>query len=256
MYYIVYKTTNNINNKIYIGVHKTKKLNDGYIGNGIKSEKYAHYLYKKYNKSGVAISRLLYAVIKYGYNNFKTEILGFFKTYKDALKYESNLVTPEFVRREDTYNCVVGGGSHEHSKEQRKKISDRMRNNNPMKNPEYVKKMLKSREGYVITTETKNKISKAARIWCNEPKTRKLRSKNAVGKNNSSYDPTIFKFIHDTGAEFVGSCYDLFLHTNHKSKNNMWLMKKYINKRKWMGWRIVEKCQDCGAYERIPIKKI
>ena len=36
MYWIVYQTTNLINNKIYIGVHKTKNPHefDGYLGNG------------------------------------------------------------------------------------------------------------------------------------------------------------------------------------------------------------------------------
>lgn len=36
MKYIVYKTTNLINNKIYVGVHRTNPdINDGYIGCGV-----------------------------------------------------------------------------------------------------------------------------------------------------------------------------------------------------------------------------
>ena len=49
IYWIVYQTTNLVNNKIYIGVHKTKNPFefDGYLGNGIYINQSATYIYAK-----------------------------------------------------------------------------------------------------------------------------------------------------------------------------------------------------------------
>ena len=53
-YHIIYKTTNLINGKIYVGMHSTDNLNDGYLGSG--------WILKQ-------------AIKKYGKENFKGEVL-------------------------------------------------------------------------------------------------------------------------------------------------------------------------------------
>jgi hypothetical protein len=86
--YTVYKTTNLLNNKIYIGVHKTENIYDNYLGSGLI---------------------LKQALKLYGRENFKKEILFCFDNLVDAYAKEKELVNQEFVLREDTYNVTVGG---------------------------------------------------------------------------------------------------------------------------------------------------
>lgn len=103
MEYIVYKTTNLINNKIYIGVHKTEDSNvfDGYIGCGIYINRPSSYQ--------DPTTPLQYAVIKYGFENFKRETIKVFKTSNEAYQLEETLVNYNFINRSDTYNAKLGG---------------------------------------------------------------------------------------------------------------------------------------------------
>jgi len=103
-YNYIYKTTNLVNGKIYIGVHSTNKLKDGYIGLGIKRHSDA------LNKSKKSrFYNLAHAVCKYGYENFKKEILYFFKNAEDAYYFESKIITEEFIKNKNNYNSKIGG---------------------------------------------------------------------------------------------------------------------------------------------------
>ena len=88
MFYSIYKITNQIDGKIYIGSHKTKDLNDSYMGSG------------KYLK---------YAQEKHGIENFTKEILFVFDTPDLMYAKEAELVNEEFLATENTYNLKVGG---------------------------------------------------------------------------------------------------------------------------------------------------
>ncbi len=105
IYYIIYKTTNIINNKEYIGRHKTGKLDDGYIGNGIYNQRDADY---RFENKGIR-NHFTNAVVKYGYTNFKREILKFCETEEEMEEEEGLLVTLEYVLKKDNYNIQTGG---------------------------------------------------------------------------------------------------------------------------------------------------
>lgn len=103
MKYIVYKTTNIINNYIYIGVHKTTDPNhfDGYIGCGITINKPYTYEHSK--------TKFQQAVKEFGVKNFKREILAIYDTAEEAYELESLLVNENFLMRSDVYNMILGG---------------------------------------------------------------------------------------------------------------------------------------------------
>lgn len=101
--YIVYQTTNKVNNYIYIGVHKTDRPYefDGYLGNGISIYKPRTYENAK--------TKMQQAVKEYGKKNFVRETIAVFETAEEAYFLESILVDEEFLARPDVYNMIVGG---------------------------------------------------------------------------------------------------------------------------------------------------
>lgn len=139
-YHYLYQTTNLLNNKIYIGVHSTKNLDDGYIGSGIS---------------------MLYSIKKYGKENFKKEILGYFDTRELLFEAELKIVNQEFVERLDTYNIQVGGGGPpaELALTTIERIS--LTQTGKRHTPETKKKISLIRKGKRHTAETKRKISLA-----------------------------------------------------------------------------------------------
>lgn len=110
MNYIVYKTTNLVNGKIYIGVHGTVNPEkfDGYLGCGVYTTKPS-----TYNKKRTDNSIFPNAVKKYGVNNFKRETLFVFQGNNDgriaAYKKEGEIVNEEFIKLESNYNVSIGG---------------------------------------------------------------------------------------------------------------------------------------------------
>jgi hypothetical protein len=88
VFYTIYKITNKLDGKIYIGKHQTKDLNDNYMG------------------SGKLITR---AIKKYGIENFEKEILFVFNNETEMNLKEAELVSDEFVKEDTNYNLCPGG---------------------------------------------------------------------------------------------------------------------------------------------------
>ena len=106
-YHYIYKTTNKLNNKFYIGMHSTDDLNDGYLGSG------------KY---------LQRAVKKYGRKNFKIEFLEFLNTREELIEKEEYVVNKDLLQNPLCMNLRTGGNYYQikelhHSEEHRLKMS-------------------------------------------------------------------------------------------------------------------------------------
>lgn len=100
--WIVYCTTNTINKKIYIGVHMTNPdYFDQYLGCGAYANRPSTYQHSK--------NLFHYALKKYGPDKFIRNTIAIFDNEEDAFDLEANIVTEEFLKRNDVYNMVLGG---------------------------------------------------------------------------------------------------------------------------------------------------
>lgn len=86
--FTVYKVTNSVNGKFYIGVHKTRNPYDSYMGSG----------------EGIKL-----AIKKYGKDKFVKEVLFIFEDACTAYAKEAEIVTHSLVESGNCYNRYIGG---------------------------------------------------------------------------------------------------------------------------------------------------
>jgi len=87
-YHFIYKTTNTLTGRYYIGMHSTDNLEDGYLGSG---------------------KRLRYSIRKYGNESHQREILEFVDTREELKAREKEIVSLDEIAKEDCMNLVIGG---------------------------------------------------------------------------------------------------------------------------------------------------
>lgn len=151
--YIIYKYTSP-SQKIYIG-----QTNQGLKRRAYNGEGYKHSIYF-YN-----------AIKKYGWENFKSQILK-----QNLNKQQANYWEEYYIKyyqsnnRNYGYNISEGGNNHTLSPQAKEKISQYMKNNNPMKNPEIAKKVSKKTRGQSLSEQAKKNISQGhkKKILCIE----------------------------------------------------------------------------------------
>ncbi len=197
MFFTIYKTTNLINGKYYIGKHQTKDLNDGYMGSG---------------------KRLKYAIAKYGIENFHKEVLHVCNTEKQMNTLEKILVVPD---AELNYNlCVGGNGGFGYINSLITKEERSRRGINGNKKRIY-------QCGRIFSEETKQKISLIAQ-------TKKGEKNSFYGKNHT--DDTKKKIAKGASKRLgkkngsFGTCWITKHNTNKK------IMKKELKSYVELGW--------------------
>lgn len=87
-YHFIYRTTNLLSGRYYIGMHSTDDLNDGYLGSGT-------YLKRSLNK--------------HGKENHSIEILEFLNSRQELATREREVVSLQEIAKKECMNLKVGG---------------------------------------------------------------------------------------------------------------------------------------------------
>ena len=176
-YHYIYKTTNLVNGKYYIGMHSTDNLQDGYIGSG---------------------KRLWYSINIYGKQNFKCEILEMLPDRGSLKEREKELVNEDILKDRMCMNLKTGGDGGFVNEEHKKKFfkaSKKVRLHSLKKGNETVKNKWETDKKWSdnvrkkISEKTKGNKSFTGKKHKEESK-KKIGESNSIkqkGENNSQF---------------------------------------------------------------------
>ena len=137
-FHFTYKTTNLINERYYLGMHSTNRIDDGYLGSG---------------------KRLYYELNKYGRDNFKFEILKEFNSREELVQAEINLITELDLENPNCLNLKLGGsgGFSKEDWEKGQKVAAALLKER-WRDPEYREKMIRVRQEGVSRLHREGKV--------------------------------------------------------------------------------------------------
>lgn len=162
MLHYLYKTTNLINSKFYIGMHSANNVSDTYLGSG------------KLIRSSLK---------KYGRENHGLEILQFYDSRSALSQAEKDYITDEMLNNPSCLNLKAGGEDvgftgGKHSRESKSKISkSNIARFADIKNREALSNKL---AGRTFSDETKAKMKTAKLNMSEETKAKMSESKKGV----------------------------------------------------------------------------
>ena len=180
MFGYIYKITNTINGKIYVGLHKSEKFDESYWGSGIHIQR---------------------AIKKYGKENFKREILEWCETIDKIVAQEIYWIETLDARNPEIGYNIAGGGLgsagltwSEESKEKLRRYRGQL---SPLwgrkLSDEHRRHLSDSHKGKTLSEEHKQKIGIANKGRVVSEETREKISKKltgvskGVGENNPFY---------------------------------------------------------------------
>jgi len=196
-YHFIYKTTNILSGRYYIGMHSTDNLDDGYLGSG---------------------KRLRYSINKYGKENFIREILEFCKTREELKNKESEIINLNEIAKIDCINLKVGGEGGFSSEEHKIKFVTHGVKNGRKKTDEYLNSKFGGDDNWLSSFNSH--VNKTA--WKNEEyRNNKLKNLDWTGKKHTEES----KRLISEKRKGTG------LGENNSQYGTCWITKDDINKK-------------------------
>lgn len=220
-YFYLYKITDLETGKVYVGVHETEDLNDGYMG------------------SGKVIRRM---INKYGVNRFQKDILEFFESREAMYSKEKEIVTEEFCKETNNYNITPGGlgGSI-------------LLNRKPFfgpHTPDSKKKIGTSAKGRTISTNTRKKLSENNFARRN-PERQREHAVYAGKRRWALADDSKARVMSDKTKEKLRSA-NLGKTHSIESKEKMSNKRKSRPPQRWIHNNVEKKTKMIGKFDPLP----